>query len=181
MGDFAVAADSALSTVHRSHHLFRSPVLSASRAPEASGGTRLFMFQSKQKELRKALVKSSSRSRSAHMRPPPRSWHSQPCTHAHKHPHLVDRERTDDSDVLISEPFYISWTPKWCEYRWLEIQGPGSLTEWLGMKREMKRGARGRVFIRFMSSRSCWRVGEFPRTQNCSPGRNQPLLPEPDS
>lgn len=77
MGDFAVAAElSTLPTAHRRHHLFRSPLLSASRAPEisgtmASGGTQLFMFQSKQKELPKALVKSSSRSRSAHMGPPP--------------------------------------------------------------------------------------------------------------
>lgn len=111
------------------------------------------------------------------------SLHSQPCTYAHKHPHLVDRERTDDGDLLISESFY-QLNPK---IMWVqmagdpEIQGPGSLTKWLGMKREIKRGERGRVFIRFMSSRSCWRVGEFPRTLNCSPGRNQPLLPDPDS
>lgn len=57
--------------------------------------------------------------------------------------------------------------------------GPGRLVgqtdRVLEMKKETKRRERGRVFIRFMWSRSCCRVGEFPRTLSCSPGRNRPL------
>lgn len=65
-------------------------------------------------------------------------------------------------------PLKFAKTPKWCEYRWMESQGPNSLSgqtdRVLKMKKETKGGERGSVFIRFMLSRSCWGVGEFPRT-----------------
>lgn len=75
----------------------------------SSGGMRLFIFQTKHKASQSISQKFREKQKLTHRaRPPPplTHTHSQTCTQAHRHPHLVDRERMGDSDLLIYESFH---------------------------------------------------------------------------
>lgn len=74
----------------------------------SSGGMQLFTFQSKQKASQSIGQKFREKQKlTDRARPPPLTHtNSQTCTQAHKHPHLVDRERMGDSDLLIYESFH---------------------------------------------------------------------------